>query len=129
MKTSKGSIRFASAVAVAAFLVAGAVSSAAAGESRAELSLMGGVQALNKNDTSLPDHFVNVPAVATVLGFRRLLPPESIGAIVAEAAVVGLVYLASAFAFGLRSSERARYFDYVRRLVAVRSSRLIPDVT
>jgi len=66
MKTSKGSIRFASAVAVAAFLVAGAVSSAAAGESRAELSLMGGVQALNKNDTSLPDHFVNVPAVATV---------------------------------------------------------------
>ena len=27
---------------------------------------MGGVQALNKNDTSLPDHFVNVPAVASV---------------------------------------------------------------
>jgi O-antigen/teichoic acid export membrane protein len=65
-----------------------------------------------------------VPAIATVLGFRRLLPPESIGAILAEGAVVGLVYLASAFTFGLRSSERARYFDYVRRLVAIRSGRL-----
>ena len=27
---------------------------------------MGGVQALNQNDTSLPDHFVNIPAVASV---------------------------------------------------------------
>ena len=27
---------------------------------------MGGVQALNQNDTSLPDHFINVPAVASV---------------------------------------------------------------
>ena len=27
---------------------------------------MGGVQALNQNDTALPDHFVNIPAVASV---------------------------------------------------------------
>jgi len=65
-----------------------------------------------------------VPATAAVLAFRRLLPPESIGAILAEGAAVGLVYLASAFAFGLQTSERARYIDYVRRLVAVRAARL-----
>ena len=40
--------------------------SAQAGESRTELSVLGGFQALNKNDTALPDHFVNVPAVASV---------------------------------------------------------------
>src|SRR5206468_10212871 len=34
-----------------------------------------------------------VPAAAAVLVFRRLLPPESIGAIFAEGAVVGLVYV------------------------------------
>jgi hypothetical protein len=52
------------------------------------------------------------------VAFRRLLPPESIGAIFAEAAVVGLVYVTSACAFGLDGFERARYFDYVRRVVA-----------
>ena len=66
MNTSGRTTRFAFAVAVASLLIAGAASSAAAGESRAEVSLMGGAQALNKNDTSLPDHFVNIPAVATV---------------------------------------------------------------
>lgn len=30
------------------------------------LSVLGGVQALNQNDTALPDHFINVPAVATL---------------------------------------------------------------
>ena len=48
----------------------GRASKAAAEESsfgpRTEVSLMGGVQALNKNDTALPDHFINIPAVATV---------------------------------------------------------------
>jgi len=66
MNISKRSSRFAVAVAVASLLAAGAASSAAAGESRAEVSLMGGVQALNQNDTALPDHFVNIPAVASV---------------------------------------------------------------
>jgi opacity protein-like surface antigen len=31
-----------------------------------EVSLMGGAQVLNQNDTSLQDHFVNVPLVGTV---------------------------------------------------------------
>jgi len=34
-----------------------------------EVSLMGGVQVLNQNDTALPDNFVNIPAVATI-GYR-----------------------------------------------------------
>jgi len=59
-----------------------------------------------------------VPASAAVLAFRRLLPPESIGAIFAEGAVVGLVYLTSVWAFGLDVFVRARYFDYVRRVVS-----------
>jgi opacity protein-like surface antigen len=33
---------------------------------------MGGVQALNENDTALPDRFINIPAVATVT--YRLTP-------------------------------------------------------
>jgi hypothetical protein len=35
-------------------------------ESRLELSLMGGIQTLNENDTAVPDQIVNVPAVATL---------------------------------------------------------------
>jgi hypothetical protein len=64
-----------------------------------------------------------VPATAAVLAFRRLLPPESIGAILAEGAVVGLVYLTSVYAFGLDVFVRARYFEYARRLVAALPAR------
>lgn len=38
-------------------------------ESRAELSLAGGLHVLNENDTALPDQFINVPLVGT-LGYR-----------------------------------------------------------
>jgi hypothetical protein len=31
-----------------------------------ELSVMGGIQALNENDTALPDHVLSIPAVATL---------------------------------------------------------------
>jgi len=65
MKVSGRGTRFAVAVAVASLVAVGVASSAAA-DSKAELSLMGGVQALNKNDTSLPDDFVSIPAVATL---------------------------------------------------------------
>jgi len=70
MNVSKRS--FAIAAAVVSLFIVGAASSAAASESRAEVSLMGGVQALNQNDTALPDHFVTIPAVATVT--YRLTP-------------------------------------------------------
>jgi len=33
---------------------------------RAQISLLGGIQALNKNDTSIPDHFINIPTVASL---------------------------------------------------------------
>ena len=48
--------------------VAGVVSSAKAEGIGAqnEISISGGAQVLNQNDTALPDHFVNVPAVATL---------------------------------------------------------------
>src|SRR5438034_754205 len=56
--------------AVVSILVAGVAATAAAQEasqaSRFEVSLLGGIQALNKNDTALPDHFVDIPAVAAV---------------------------------------------------------------
>jgi opacity protein-like surface antigen len=35
-------------------------------ESRTELSLRSGAQAISKNDTAIPDHFINVPLVAAV---------------------------------------------------------------
>ena len=33
-------------------------------QSRAEVSVLGGMQALNSNDTAIPDHYINVPLVA-----------------------------------------------------------------
>jgi opacity protein-like surface antigen len=61
------------ATALALLSLAGIGSIAAAGDtggsSRTEVSVLGGVQVLNQNDTALPDHFVNVPMVASV-GYR-----------------------------------------------------------
>ena len=64
MNVSRRSTRFIVAVAAVSLFVAGVASSAAARESRAEVSLMGGVQALNQNDTGLSDQFITIPAVA-----------------------------------------------------------------
>ena len=69
MKVSRRSTSAAIGAAVVSLFILGAASTAAAQESfgsRTEVSLMGGIQALNKNDTALPDRFVNIPAVATV---------------------------------------------------------------
>src|SRR5882672_2942453 len=66
MNISKRQARMATVVAAVSLFFAGVSSSAAANQSRAEVSLMGGIQALNGNDTALPDHFINIPAVATV---------------------------------------------------------------
>ncbi|HZE19903.1 MAG TPA: outer membrane beta-barrel protein [Candidatus Angelobacter sp.] len=69
MKTSRRSTKAVIGAVVASLFIFGATSTAAAQESfgsRTEVSLMGGIQALNHNDTALPDHFVNIPAVATV---------------------------------------------------------------
>jgi len=69
MKTSRRNM-WAVAALFVSLVVAVQASNAAAEETsfgpRTEVSLMGGVQALNKNDTALPDHFINIPAVATV---------------------------------------------------------------
>lgn len=68
MKVSRRSTSAAIGAVVSLFIL-GAASAAAAQESfgsRTEVSLMGGIQALNKNDTALPDRFVNIPAVGTV---------------------------------------------------------------
>src|SRR5881409_2482073 len=72
MNIGRKSTRFAIAAAVVSLFMVGAASSAAASDSRAEVSLMGGIQALNQNDTALPDHFINIPAVATLT--YRLTP-------------------------------------------------------
>src|SRR2546428_7146667 len=57
------------AVGAAALLGVGVTSSAARAEddgSRVQVSVLGGVQNLNMNDTALPDNFVNIPAGATL---------------------------------------------------------------
>jgi opacity protein-like surface antigen len=46
-----------------------ALTAASAATAQTELSLMGGVQTLNQNDTALPDNISNIPAVGT-LGYR-----------------------------------------------------------
>jgi opacity protein-like surface antigen len=52
--------------ALASLAVAGASPDATAQDALAEVSVMGGLQVLNENDTALPDRFVNIPVVATV---------------------------------------------------------------
>jgi len=55
--------------ALALALTAGHAAVAAAQDgagSAAEISVLGGFQILNQNDTALPDEFVNIPAVASV---------------------------------------------------------------
>jgi len=69
MKVSRRSTSAAIGAAVVSLFILGGASTAAAQESfgsRTQVSLMGGIQALNKNDTALPDRFINIPAVATV---------------------------------------------------------------
>jgi opacity protein-like surface antigen len=69
MSFSRWTVTFAVAV-VAALFTTGAALAADSGDSgfgpRTQVSLLGGIQALNKNDTAIPDHFVNVPIVANV---------------------------------------------------------------
>lgn len=69
MKIRRRNTRTAIGAVIVSLFVLGPASTAAAQESsgsRAEVSLMGGIQALNENDTALPDRFINIPAVATV---------------------------------------------------------------
>ena len=44
----------------------GAIAQESGFVSHSELSVMGGAQALDQNDTALPDHFVNVPVVGAL---------------------------------------------------------------
>ncbi len=69
MKISRRNTRAAIGAALASLFIASAALAAGDEESfgsRTEVSLMGGIQALNENDTALPDQFINIPAVATV---------------------------------------------------------------
>ena len=43
-----------------------ATARAEGGTPQAEVSVLGGIQALNKNDTALPDQFINIPATAAL---------------------------------------------------------------
>ncbi len=64
----------------------------------------------------LPALAGTVPAAALAWALRALVAPSSLGAIVLNGALVGFVYLVSFVFLGLRSAERARYLQYVRRL-------------
>jgi len=59
-----------------------------------------------------------VPAIATCALLRLWLPPASLAAIVAEGAVVGVVYIGALGAFGIDRESRTRYLIYARRLLA-----------
>jgi len=64
---------FGQVVASAALILASGVAAAQSGSvSPFEVSVLGGLQVLNQNDTAVPDHFVNVPVVGSVL--YRLSP-------------------------------------------------------
>ena len=56
----------AAAAVATSFAGASVASAQEAPASRLEVSVLGGIHALNKNDTSIPDHLLAVPAVASV---------------------------------------------------------------
>jgi O-antigen/teichoic acid export membrane protein/glycosyltransferase involved in cell wall biosynthesis len=58
-----------------------------------------------------------VPAIAACAILRFAYPPSSLAAILAEGVCVGLVYGGAIAAFGFDRRVRARYLDYVRRML------------
>ena len=58
-----------------------------------------------------------VPAIAVCVLLRVAYPPASLVAILAESALVGLVYLGAVCAFGFDPDVRARYLSHVRRVL------------
>jgi len=65
MKSLKGIAVVTAAVGIS-LVTAGAAFAQESSTSRIELSVLGGIHALNKNDTALPDNLLSVPAVASV---------------------------------------------------------------
>src|SRR4051812_39921767 len=61
-----------------------------------------------------------LPAVLACVALRAAFPPASIGAIIAEGALVGAIYLVSALTIGLDRGIRTRYVDYARGLLMPR---------
>ncbi len=60
-----------------------------------------------------------LPAIATCVAFRWMLPPESLAAVVGEGFVVGVVYLVAVALRGLDSRVRTRYMEQGRQLLAL----------
>jgi O-antigen/teichoic acid export membrane protein len=58
-----------------------------------------------------------VPAIAACLVLRLTYPPTSLAAILAEGALVGMVYVGTVCTVGFDPDDRARYRDHVRRLL------------
>jgi O-antigen/teichoic acid export membrane protein len=59
-----------------------------------------------------------VPAIVICAGLRAWHQSPSLAAIVAQAALILVVYAIALCAFGLQPGERARYFGYGRRIIA-----------
>jgi O-antigen/teichoic acid export membrane protein len=59
-----------------------------------------------------------VPAIAACVALRLRYPPASLAAILAEAMLVGLVYVSALCAFGFDREVRTRYASYARRMFA-----------
>jgi O-antigen/teichoic acid export membrane protein len=58
-----------------------------------------------------------VPAIAACALLRLWYPPASLAAILAEGAVVGVVYISTLYALGFDRELRTRYSGYARRLL------------
>jgi O-antigen/teichoic acid export membrane protein len=66
-----------------------------------------------------------LPAIAACIVLRLEYPPASLAAILAEGALVGMVYLGAVYAFGFDRNVRARYLDQARSLLS--SPRTVPN--
>jgi O-antigen/teichoic acid export membrane protein len=68
------------------------------------------------NAAAAPGLLAAVPAAALAVLLRTYLPPPSLPAVVAEGALVGLVYLASFVSIGLPAADRRQYLSYVKTM-------------
>ncbi|HSK10114.1 MAG TPA: oligosaccharide flippase family protein [Vicinamibacterales bacterium] len=75
-------------------------------------------------EAALPGLLSAIPASAAVVLLRVFAPPASLPAVVAQGAIVGLVYAIGFVTVGLTTADRKQYFSYVRRMIDGSRARL-----
>ncbi|MBS1817923.1 MAG: oligosaccharide flippase family protein [Acidobacteria bacterium] len=77
---------------------------------------------------ALPPLIAAMPAAATCAALRMLMPPDHLVGVVAEGALVGVVYLVGLVTIGFDAATRARYRSFLLRLRPQRAGAPKPEL-